>query len=156
MDIQFVQYIELFSRLYRQCLMNRLAPYGIMPGQIHTLCILFDEDGLTQKEILKRMHVEQPTLANTLQRMERDGLIEVRRNEKDRRICHYHLTQFGRRARPMVETALDDLTKVCSTGLSVNDVRYFNRIVKQVIGHLEQDKADPAIILADEIDSGGN
>jgi DNA-binding MarR family transcriptional regulator len=57
---------------------------------------LWNEDGLTQRELLDRLEVEQATLANTLGRMERDGLIERRQHPKDRRATCNFLTAKGK------------------------------------------------------------
>ncbi|WP_372518402.1 MarR family winged helix-turn-helix transcriptional regulator [Salipiger bermudensis] len=57
---------------------------------------LWREDGLTQRDLVQRLDVEQATMANTLKRMERDGLIERRAHEGDARARTIHLTERAR------------------------------------------------------------
>jgi DNA-binding MarR family transcriptional regulator len=57
-----------------------------------TLLELWEEDGLTQRDLVERLDVEQATMANTLSRMERDGLIARRAHATDARAKTIHLT----------------------------------------------------------------
>lgn len=63
------------ARLFAQGLQERIGPLGLAPAQFMTLLELWNEDGLTQKQLVERLDVEQATMANTLVRMERDGLV---------------------------------------------------------------------------------
>lgn len=84
--------IALLNRLYDRRLEGALADLGVAPGQFAPLVMLFEQDGLTQAELCRRINVEQPTMANTLDRMERDGLIKREPDPKDRRRATVHLT----------------------------------------------------------------
>ena len=60
---------------FTRSLQQRAAGLGFSPGQFPILVELWSEDGLTQKQLLERVDIEQATMANTLARMERDRLI---------------------------------------------------------------------------------
>lgn len=81
---------------FARSLQRRSIDLGFSPGQFPVLLELWNEDGLTQKQLLDRLEVEQATLANTLTRMERDGLIEREPHPKDRRAQIIMLTRLGR------------------------------------------------------------
>jgi len=81
---------------FARSLQQRAATLGFSPGQFPVLVELWQEDGLTQKQILDRLDVEQATLANTLSRMERDGLITRTPHPTDRRAQIVSLTERGR------------------------------------------------------------
>ncbi|WP_187170504.1 MarR family winged helix-turn-helix transcriptional regulator [Salidesulfovibrio onnuriiensis] len=135
----------------RQNLGQKLAPYDIRPGQIPLLLCLWEQDGISQKHLLEKVHVEQPTLANTLKRMERDKLLRMERDPLDLRKCVYYLTERGQKVRSVVEAALTDVRDICEKGLSVNDLSYFRRILAQMNQQILADLQDPAMILADEV-----
>jgi DNA-binding MarR family transcriptional regulator len=59
---------------------------------------------LTQRELLDRLDIEQATLANTLARMERDGLIVRRPHASDRRAMRNFLTD---KAKTIEEPAIE-------------------------------------------------
>ena len=84
------------ARLFAQALAERIKPMGLAPAQYQCLLELWREDGLTQRDLVRRLDVEQATMANTLKRMERDGLIERRAHEGDARARTIHLTGRAR------------------------------------------------------------
>jgi len=84
------------ARLFAQHLAAGIAPLGLAPAQFMTLLELWPEDGLTQAELCARLDVEQATMAGTLGRMARDGLIERRAHPADRRARTVHLTDRAR------------------------------------------------------------
>jgi len=84
------------ARLFAQHLAAGIAPLGLAPAQFMTLLELWPEDGLTQAELCARLDVEQATMAGTLGRMARDGLIERRAHPVDHRAQTVHLTPRAR------------------------------------------------------------
>ena len=88
------------AKTFSRALHRRAVALGFSPGQFPVLLELWQEDGLTQRQLLDRVEIEQATLANTLSRMERDGLIERKPHPNDRRAQIIKLTQKG--------TALED------------------------------------------------
>ncbi|MCF3642662.1 MarR family transcriptional regulator [Rhizobium sp. TRM95111] len=82
----------LLAKGAARALQERAKTVGFAPGQLPVLVELWDEDGLTQRQLLDRLDVEQATLANTLSRMERDGLVERRPHPQDRRAQRVLLT----------------------------------------------------------------
>jgi len=88
--------IGLLSRLFDRALEAELATYKVLPGQFPALVMLYQKDGLTQADLCQRINVEQPTMANTLNRMERDGLIQRVPDKNDKRRSRIHLTYRAR------------------------------------------------------------
>lgn len=81
---------SLLAKGFSRSLLSRASELGFSPGQFPVLIELWNEDGLTQREILDRLEIEQATLANTLARMERDGLIRRQQHPKDKRaVCNF-------------------------------------------------------------------
>ncbi len=81
---------------FARALQVRAAKLGFSAGQLPILIELWNEEGLTQKQLLDRVDIEQATMANTLSRMERDGLIERRPHPSDRRAQLVFLTDKAR------------------------------------------------------------
>lgn len=84
------------ARLLERALAEEIVPHGAWPGMFPVLLALWEEDGRTQAELVRLVGVEQPTLANTLRRMERDGLVRRTPDPADRRAARIHLTDRGR------------------------------------------------------------
>jgi DNA-binding MarR family transcriptional regulator len=63
------------ARLFAIGLTERLRPLSLATAQFAVLLHLWENDGLTQRDLVERLDLEQATVGNTLNRMERDGLI---------------------------------------------------------------------------------
>ena len=98
--------VNHLARLLARALYQKIAPHGVVPGQFPVLLSLWEHDGLTQAELHRLTDVEQATMANTLQRMERDGLVRRLPHSLDRRQAVVRLTPKARGLElPLVRSA---------------------------------------------------
>ena len=88
--------VNHLARLFARGLTTRIKPLGLTVGTFPALLELWEADGLTQKQLVERLDIEQATMANTLTRMERDGLITRKRDETDGRVQRIWLTEKAR------------------------------------------------------------
>jgi DNA-binding MarR family transcriptional regulator len=63
------------ARLISLRLRDGLAPLGLMPAQAAALIEIGQKPGLTQKELVERLEVEQPGVARTLNGLEAENWI---------------------------------------------------------------------------------
>lgn len=89
--------VNQLARLFAQQLERRLVTYSVPLGQFPLLLVLWEEDGLTQSEIARRLSFEQPTVANTLKRMKRDKLVTTQPDPTNRKKVLVFLTEKGHR-----------------------------------------------------------
>jgi DNA-binding MarR family transcriptional regulator len=87
---------SLLAKSFSRALQERGQKLGFAPGQFPVLLELWSEEGLTQKQLLDRLDIEQATMANTLARMERDGLILRKKHPSDKRALQVFLTEKAR------------------------------------------------------------
>ena len=87
------------NRLMQRALSARIAPHGVAPGAWYFLRVLWEEDGLTQRELAARIGMREPTAVIALRGMEEAGWITRARDDADRRRVHVHLTPTGRALR---------------------------------------------------------
>ena len=92
------------ARLFATGLQDRIAPLGITIGQFPILLELWSKDGVTQRDLLAKLALEQATLANTLNRMERDHLIMRKKHPSDARSQQIWLTD---KAKAQMERAYE-------------------------------------------------
>lgn len=118
-DKSLAYVINRLSRQLTQALNDELKSHGVAPGQFPVLLCLWEQDGLTQRELYERVKIEQATMSNTLKRMERDCLIYREPDPADRRSMRIHLTGMAKKleeklikgAKTVNKTALDGLKK---------------------------------------------
>jgi DNA-binding MarR family transcriptional regulator len=136
--------VNLLGRLFTDALRRRLEPLGVAPGQFGALLVLYEADGLTQTELSERLDVEQPTMANTLSRMQRDGLITREPDPHDRRRSLVRLTASAHELRGELIAAAQVVNATAVEGLVVHDIDSFMNTLKTLIRNLDR-KTDPAI-----------
>lgn len=110
--------VNLLARLLAQALKRRNGRDGILPGQFPIVLELMAYDGATQRELCDGVRIDQSTMASTLKRMERDGLIERRPCARDGRQSTVHLTPSGR---DLSETAIANAREVNRVALEALD-----------------------------------
>lgn len=125
------------QRLLHKGLGMKLQQHGVSVAQWTVLVVLWEVDGLSQKELSDRVTVETATLSRTIDRMERDGLVKRVRSESDRRQVHVFLTDFGaglwRALVPEAETMLSQAL----AGIDAQEEDVLRTLLKRVIKNVE-------------------
>ncbi|MBO0610367.1 MarR family winged helix-turn-helix transcriptional regulator [Myceligenerans salitolerans] len=128
--------VNHLARVFEAALRTQIAPFGVAPGQFPALLCLFEEDGLTQAEMCSRVQIAQPTMAHTLRRMERDGLVTRTPVPEDGRSSRTWLTDHAREIE-------DDLVRIgrginasAVTGLSEAEVEALLTSISVMIDNL--------------------
>jgi MarR family transcriptional regulator, transcriptional regulator for hemolysin len=134
---------NLAGRLFVRELERNLAPIGLAPAHMPVLLALEGGVALTQKALAARARVEQPTMAATLNRMERDGLVERSINPEDGRSALVKLTPLALEKIPAVENVVTAINALVLEQLTVEERKQFFALLQKVVGVLEaqEDKA---------------
>ncbi|MGM7646724.1 MarR family winged helix-turn-helix transcriptional regulator [Nocardia sp. JW2] len=132
--------INHLARLMEQALRDRIARHGVVPGQFAQLLALYEQEGVSQQELCEKVRIDQSTMAHTLKRMERDGLVERTPDPADGRRTLIHLTDRSRRLRPALEAAAREVNALATTGFSDAQREELLRLAAQAIGNLEADR----------------
>ncbi len=85
--------IVQIAKQHRQEISTRFSKLGIHVGQDMILMMLWEKDGVTQSEIIRSLNVEPPTITKMINRMEKTGLLERRRDLTDARVSRIFLTE---------------------------------------------------------------
>jgi len=128
--------INQLARLFARNLQEKIKPLGLTTGTFPALLVLWEGDGLTQRTLTEQLDIEQPTMANTLSRMERDGLIVRKKDAADARSQRIYLTDH---ARALQKDALEAALAVnlqALSGLSDTDRKAFIRVMRRLIDHM--------------------
>lgn len=134
--------VNHLARLLARSLRARIEPLGVVPGQFAQLLALYEEDGLIQSELTERVRIDQSTLAHTIKRMERDGLVTRVQDEVDRRRFRVFLTDHARELRPRLLAAAAEVNELVLDGLETSERQALLQALAQATGRLE---ADPAV-----------
>lgn len=124
--------VNHLARMFARALDQALSPHGVALGQFPLLLVLWEEDGLTQSEIARRLDIEQPTVANTLQRMERDGLAIMTPDPRNRRQVLIHLTAKGRMLQGTLTAEARAVNARASEALTPEEITTFMNILDKM------------------------
>lgn len=117
----FGEIVNRAARLMRRLADERLRRFGLSSGYLPVITALMEEDGLTQKALVAWAGIEQPTMVNTLARMERDGIVERRPDPADRRSVRISLTASTRARLPEIRAAILAFNEEAVAGLTAEE-----------------------------------
>ncbi len=127
---------NLAGRLLVRALERRL---GSGAGPMPVFLALVDGKALAQKDLARLAAVEQPTMANTLARMERDGLIARAPDPADRRSTLLRLTRAGQQRAESALAAAGEVNALALSALAPGERAQFIAMLQRVIATLEAD-----------------
>lgn len=130
--------VHHLSRLMTLALNEELKEHGVAPGQFPVLQCLWEQDGLTQRELYERVKIEQATMSNTLKRMERDCLIYREADPADRRSMRIHLTGMARTLQDKLSRGAKNVTKSAFDGIKKKDRKQVMEMLEFMVGNLER------------------
>lgn len=130
------------ARLFARELERQLAPSGIAPAYMPVLFALADGSQLTQKELARRAAVEQPTMAMTLKRMDRDGMIYRQADPGDKRSMLIALTPLALGKVETVERVVSAINALALEQLAPDERAAYLGLLRKVIGVLEAQDPD--------------
>lgn len=105
-------------------------------GQLPVLTALMEMEPLSQKALVEHAALEQPTMAATLARMERDGLIVRQPDPDDRRSSLFSLTAKARGDMDAVRRIVAGMSEDAVIGLSVEQVAQLRLSLAAIIDTL--------------------
>jgi DNA-binding MarR family transcriptional regulator len=136
--------VNHLARLLAQTLRIQIAPHGVVPGQFAQLLALYEREGLTQNQLCDEVRIDQSTMAHTLQRMERDGLIERLPDPVDRRRALIMLTERARDLRNGLVQAAQEVNAVATRGFTDEEVTTYMELTARMIDNLQADSTSDA------------
>jgi DNA-binding MarR family transcriptional regulator len=138
--------VNHLARQLARALHERIAPLGVVPGQFAQLLALYEHDGITQQDLCEIVGIEQPTMANTLGRMERDGLVERRPHPSDGRKQLIHLTDKARALEGPLTEAAESVNTLATAGLSETERSTLMGLIATVQANLDESTRSGNII----------
>jgi DNA-binding MarR family transcriptional regulator len=139
------------ARLWTQAQGRRLRDLGVLPGQAAVLRLLWEQDGRTQAELRRLAGVEQPTMAKTLQRMVRDGLVRREPDPADRRKQRVHLAPRAQELRAALSLAEKDMEATALAGFTGEERERLARLLAALGQGLRADLNEGPLVLLDVV-----
>jgi len=126
-------------RAFSRALEVRTAPHGVSSGQWRFLRVLWREDGITQRELSRRVGMREPTTVIALKSLERSGFVVRKKSEEDRRKVHVFLTPQAQALEAVLLPAVAEVNDVALAGLSKTEIDILRKALTQVGRNLAAD-----------------
>ena len=120
-----------------RALQLRLAAHGVTFGHWTFLRILWERDGLTQRELSTEAGVMEPTTVAALRAMEKAGYVKRRQAERNRKNVYVHLTAKGRALKSKLVPLAVEVNELGLRGVSAADRATTQRTLLAIIENLK-------------------
>jgi DNA-binding MarR family transcriptional regulator len=128
------------ERAFRKALQIRLAEHAVPFGHWSFLRILWEKDGLTQKELSARAGVMEPTTFAAMKSMEAQGYILRKQLPTNRKNVYVYLTPLGRGLKKKLVPLAEETNSISTRGIPDADVKFVRKVLLAMIENLAQDE----------------
>ena len=114
-----------------------LEPFNITTDQWEILVVLWNHEGLTQKELAKQLIKDQTNIARMLVKLEKKDFIHREPHETDGRALRVFLTQKGQDMKDDILKPSKIAFEQTIKGLSDDEVNIFRNIIKKITANID-------------------
>ncbi|MGH6988697.1 MAG: MarR family winged helix-turn-helix transcriptional regulator [Stellaceae bacterium] len=126
------------GRLLRRLVDRQLRPLGLSSAHLPVINALAVNKALSQKALAEIAAIEQPTMAATLARMARDGIVERRPDPADRRSALLSLTPATKAKLPAIRRAVAAVNRDALSGLPLDQRVLFRAQLETMIRAMDR------------------
>lgn len=129
------QLLAQVCRMSGHRLQGHMHKIGLHRGQGFALIHLWHNDGMAQSDLARSMHISPASVTNMLQRMERDGWIERKRDEADQRVVRVHLTVKAQETRIQAKRVFQDMEDALNSIYTAEEQSTLRRLLAKLHDH---------------------
>ena len=129
------------ARSFLRSLQARLGAEGVTLGHWTFLRILWERDGLTQRELTQDAGLMEPTTVVALRGMEELGYVTRERLPDNRKNIYVFLTPKGKALKKKLVPLAEEVNQLAMRGLKPSDVETTRRCLLVMLDNLAHDEA---------------
>jgi DNA-binding MarR family transcriptional regulator len=130
------------ARGFARALQMRLAEHAVSYGHWSFLRILWESEGLTQRQLSGQAGVMEPTTFSALNAMERLGYVVRKPSPTSRKEVHVYLTRKGRGLKNKLVPLAEEVNEVALRDIGAADIATTRRTLLAFIENLAADEMD--------------
>jgi DNA-binding MarR family transcriptional regulator len=142
MDISLRDIIFKISQLnaVHRYYIYKSVPQGVYFGQPPILEYLSSHDSCTQRELADYLTVSPPSVAMSIKRMQRAGLVEKAADESDMRYNRIKITERGQQISEKCREEFERIDRRMFEGFSEQEIKQLYSFLNRMSNNLEADK----------------
>jgi len=137
------QLLAQVCRMSGHRLQGNMHKIGLHRGQVFALTHLWNNDGMTQTDLSRSMHISPASVTNMLQRMERDGWIDRKRDEADQRIVRVYLTAKAQETRAEANRVFQEMEDALNSIYTAEEQSTLKRLLTRLHDHFAPGDSHP-------------
>ena len=118
----------------------RLAEHQVPFGHWSFLRVLWEGDGITQRELSDRAGVMEPTTFSAIKTMEQLGYVARRRRSDDRKKIFIYLTPRGRLLKQQLVPLAEEVNSIAVEGVPTEHVKIARSVLLAIIENMARDE----------------
>ena len=128
--------VNELSRIIRNWLRVEADKVGIVATYRPILMMLSFQDGITQLDIAKMVHMAPPTISLTLQKMEASKLVRREEDADDKRQVRIYITDEGRKLDEEMRKVIRKIESIALVDISTEEQELAEQILSKAIHNL--------------------
>ncbi|WP_223066078.1 MarR family winged helix-turn-helix transcriptional regulator [Paenibacillus caui] len=119
-----------------QVIVTELHKHGvdnIVPSHGDILTFLYQQDGLSVKELAHKIRRKQPTVTVLVDKLVKLGYVQRTKMEEDTRVTRVMLTEKGRQLEPVFREVSDKLNKTLYGGLDNTEQEQLEALLDRIL-----------------------
>jgi DNA-binding MarR family transcriptional regulator len=140
-DDRLAHLVKDATRALVRALQVRLAAHDVSFGHWTFLRVLWEGDGLTQRELSEEAGVMEPTTFAALKAMERRGYVTRRQIGSDRKKMYVFLTPRGRALKRALVPLAEEVNAAAARGVRKADIAVTRAVLLAIIENLAREEA---------------
>lgn len=122
-------------------LQMRLTQHDVSFGHWAFLRILWETDGLTQRELSEQAGVMEPTTFSAVKAMETLGYVQRKHLPTNKKNVHVYLTKTGRALKKKLVPLAEEVNNIAVQGLDEAEIAVARKVLLTIIVNLAEDEA---------------
>ncbi len=143
-----MRYINVISRCGILWRADKLRGTGLKPGQASYILTLCHTPGLSQEQIARRIYIDKSNVTRHLAALEREGFVERRQSESDRRVLLVYPTQKAYDILPHIKQITREWNEYLTDGWTEEEIAamkgFIARISDRATAYAKKELDEPA------------
>lgn len=145
-DDRLAHLVRDAGRAFGRALQLRLNEHRVSFGHWTFLRILWEQDGLTQKQLSDEAGVMEPTTFAAVTAMEKLGYVRRQQRPGNRKNVHVMLTPRGRALKRKLVPLAEDVNRIGIAGVGEKQVAAARKVLLAIILNLAKDEQRRALV----------
>lgn len=135
--VQSLGYLNILRRIH---IHRAAAENNIYFGQLPILEYVEQHDGCTQRELAEQLQVSAPSIATSVKRMQKTGLLEKTPDQNDLRCTRITITAKGRKLAEKSRMSFDEIETRMFVGFTEEECEQLGGYLNRMIGNILTDE----------------